>query len=54
MMVKITTLKMPSNIDTSSKDVVAKDVVTRVAFTNLDSFFTDDNVTVAFHWECLR
>ena len=43
-----------NDIGASSKDVVAKDVVTRVAFTNIDSFFTDDDITVAFNWECLR
>ena len=38
-----------TNVGASSKDVVAKDVVTRDAFTNIDSFFTDVDVTVAFH-----
>ena len=43
-----------TNLGTSSKGVDANDVVTRDAFTIIDSFFTDDDVTVAFHWECLR
>ena len=37
-----------TNIGASSKDVVAKDVVTKDAFTNMGSFFTDVDVTVYF------
>ena len=37
-----------TNIDKSSKDVVAKDMVTKDAFTNMGSFFTDVDVTVYF------
>ena len=39
----------------SSNDVDDEDVVTRVAFVIIDSFFfTGDDVTVAIHWESLR
>ena len=43
-----------NNIGNSSKDVVGKVLVTREAFNNIGSFFTDVDVTVTFHWECLR
>ena len=37
-----------NNIGASSKDVVGKVIVTRDAFTNMSSFFTDVDVTVYF------
>ena len=37
-----------NDIGASSKDVVGKDVVTKDAFTNMGSFFTDVDVTVYF------
>ena len=38
-----------NELGTSSKDVVAKDMVTRDALENNGTFFTDVDVTVSFH-----